>query len=240
MQIQWNKVTWYSKLIALVLFVALPFIGFYYGTQYGKTIALIGQPSTSLNVTSTQPSNDGLVAYYTNPAEWQTDTNSNVFSISYPIDFDAQDNYSTSPSTDWRENSDNTNGTQYFTLTVPKAFEPQTNFADATLTVGGSQNSTALADCLMPDQSDGPTTATSSVTINGVQFTIFTSDSAGAGNIYQTTSYRTIHAGECYAIEYTIHSSQIANYPSSYNLQQFDPTKITSLMQNIIGTFKFL
>ena len=39
MKIEWNKVTWYSKFIALALFVALPFIGFYYGTQYGKIAA---------------------------------------------------------------------------------------------------------------------------------------------------------------------------------------------------------
>lgn len=29
--IQWNKVTWYSKLLAVVLFVAVFFLGFYLG-----------------------------------------------------------------------------------------------------------------------------------------------------------------------------------------------------------------
>lgn len=41
MKIEWNKVTPYSKALALVLFIALPFIGFYYGTQYGETKAEI-------------------------------------------------------------------------------------------------------------------------------------------------------------------------------------------------------
>ena len=62
MKIEWNKVTWYSKLLALALFVALPFIGFYYGMQYGKIVGAIGQvppmiatssaiaPSTRVNV----------------------------------------------------------------------------------------------------------------------------------------------------------------------------------------------
>jgi len=36
MRIEWNKVTWYSKLFALLLFVTLPPIGFYLGVQYGK------------------------------------------------------------------------------------------------------------------------------------------------------------------------------------------------------------
>ena len=34
MTIEWNKVTWYSKVLALALFVALPFIGFYFGVKY--------------------------------------------------------------------------------------------------------------------------------------------------------------------------------------------------------------
>ena len=34
MPIEYNKVTWYSKLLALILFVALPFIGFWLGVQY--------------------------------------------------------------------------------------------------------------------------------------------------------------------------------------------------------------
>ncbi len=54
MKIEWNKVTWYSKLIALVFFVALPFIGFYYGVQYGKIVAAIGQaPAAAATATST-------------------------------------------------------------------------------------------------------------------------------------------------------------------------------------------
>ena len=238
MNIQWNKVTWYSKLLALALFVALPFIGFYYGAQYGKTIAVIGQmppaPIASSTVTG--------ISYYKNPAEWQSDANNTAggFSIAYPIDFDTQDNYSATPSTDWRAGANNVSGIKYFILTVPRAFEPQTNFSDTTLTVGASSAKAAVAQCMVPDQSGGPATATSSATINGITFTVFTSSDAGAGNLYQTTSYRTLHAGKCYAVEYTVHSSQIANYPSSYNLQPFDQAKIDSLMQTIIGTFKFI
>ncbi len=36
MKIQWNKVTWYSKVLALALFVALPFIGFKLGMCYER------------------------------------------------------------------------------------------------------------------------------------------------------------------------------------------------------------
>jgi len=241
MKIEWNKVTWYSKFIALVLFVALPFIGFYYGTQYGKTVALIGQtPTITAAATSTVTTAGN--PYYSDPAEWQTDANNTAgdFSIAYPLDFDTQDNYSATPSTDWRLAASNISGIKYFTLTVPRAFEPQTNFADTTLTIGASGNSTAVAGCLTPDQTGGPATATSSVTINGIVFTVFKSADAGAGNYYETTSYRTIHGGKCYAVEYTVHSGQLANYPSSYDLQPFSEQQINSVMQNIIGTFKFM
>lgn len=34
MQIQWNKVTWYSNLVAVILFIAIFALGFYLGDQY--------------------------------------------------------------------------------------------------------------------------------------------------------------------------------------------------------------
>ena len=241
MKIEWTKVTWYSKFLALVLFVALPFIGFYYGVQYGKITAPLSQTPTTV-ITPTSTAQNSADAYYNNPAEWQTDANNTQggFSIAYPLDFNTQDNYSAAPSIDWRMGANATQGIKYFTLTVPRAFEPQTNFIDTTLTVGGSQNNSAISQCMTQDQTGGPITATSSATVNGIPFTIFKSADVGAGNYYETTSYRTLHAGRCYAIEYTIHSGQIANYPAAYNLQPFDAQKIDSLMQNIIGTFKFM
>lgn len=39
--IEWNKVTWYSKLLALILFTTLPFIGFYFGVRYAEINATI-------------------------------------------------------------------------------------------------------------------------------------------------------------------------------------------------------
>ena len=239
MTISWNKVTWYSKTIALVLFVALPFIGFWYGTMYGELVA----PLTVTSSPSSTVSSVGFTGfdYYSNVAEWQTDANNTAggFTIAYPIDFSTQDNYSPAPSTDWRAGANGAPGMTYFALTIPPAFDPQTNFASAQLTVGASANNAAVANCLTPDPTGGPATATSSAVINGVQFTIFQSSDAGAGNIYETTSYRTLHAGQCYAVEYTIHSTQLGNYPPQYNLQQFDSAMVTDLLNRIVETFKF-
>ncbi|HEX4104266.1 MAG TPA: hypothetical protein VHZ04_02185 [Candidatus Paceibacterota bacterium] len=238
---KWNKVTWYSKLIALILFVVLPFVGFYLGIQYGENLVL-GNRSVTIVSSSGQSGAGTGAAYYSNTAEWQTDMRSEAdagFTIAYPIDFTADDNYSAAPVTDWRLNASSTPGTKFLTITIPSAFDPQTNFADATLTVGASASNAAIANCLTPDPTGGPAATPASTTINGVPFTVFSSADAGAGNYYETTSYRTTHAGECWAVEYTIHSSQIGNYPPSYDLQVFDQSMIQGVLDRMVGTFKF-
>jgi len=40
--VKFNQVTWYSKLLALILFVALPFLGFYAGMKYQQAIEPVG------------------------------------------------------------------------------------------------------------------------------------------------------------------------------------------------------
>jgi hypothetical protein len=188
--------------------------------------------------------------YYENVAEWQTDTRDDAgFAISYPVDFSTDDNYSMTPSADWNMQANGNQGISLFTLTIPKLFEPQTNFADATLTVGRSNDHDALVGCLvstfsaaspmMGEPGDFPNQASSTVMINGTAFTVFSSTGAGAGNFYETTDYRALHAGQCYAIEYTIHSSDLGNWPSSYNLQPFNKGMLTDVLNRIVGTFKF-
>lgn len=236
MKVEWNKVTWFSKIVAMALFVALPFIGFWYGMQYGELVALLRTTGGS-TVAATSTAQGGG-DYYHNVAEWQTDQNNAGWSIAYPIDFDTNDIYSKTPGIDWRFGADQSQlGILAFTLTIPRVFEPQTNFADAKLMVGYSANSTAVAQCLVPGPTGGPSNATSSVTMNGIPFTVFHATDAGAGNYYETTSYRTVNAGKCWAVEYTIHSAQIANYPPEYGLQPFDKAKLTDLLDRIVETF---
>lgn len=239
MKVEWNKVTWYSKIVALMLFVALPFIGFWYGIRYGVALQTVHDAAIAAQ-TPVQPN------YYENVAAWQPDVRSDAgFSLAYPLDFDANDNYSlgatAAPATDWRFGVDDAQpGILAFTLMIPRAFDPQTNFSDAKLTVGYSANKEAIAGCLAPGPAMGPSAAaTSSVIINGTSFTVFHAADAGAGNYYETTSYRTFYAGQCWAVEYTIHSSQIANYPASYELQPFDRAMVTGVLDRIVGTFRF-
>ena len=232
-KIEWNKVTPLSKVIALVLFVALPFLGFYYGVQYGQVAAYV---ATQNQVASTNTVDN----YYSDVAAWQTDIRNEAntgFSIEYPIDFNTDDNYSLTPSMDWQLNSNSVPGNLFFTLTIPRAFEPQSNFVEAKLTVGKSTAGNAISDCY-DNFSGGPAT-TSTVVMNGVTYRVASFSGAGAGNFYETKSYHTVHGGACWVVEYTIHSSQIGNYPPEYKLMPFDRAKAVQVLDRMIGTFKF-
>jgi hypothetical protein len=240
MKIQWNKVTWYSTLLAAILFIGLPFLWLWVGVRYGEFIGRLNTLFALEGKNYPVQSSNGE-EYYGNPAEWQTDQDSaGGFSIAYPIDFSIDQNYPATPSTDWRLGANGTAGVKALAITIPSAFEPQTNFVDATLTVGRSANGAAVAGCLVPDPTAGEDVATSTMAINGIAFTVFHSNDAGAGNLYDTTSYRTVHGGQCYALEYTVHSSQVANYPASYDLKPYNKAAVTGLFDRIVGTFKFL
>jgi hypothetical protein len=241
MKIKWNEVTWYSKMLALAVFIIVPIVAFWFGVGYGELAAMLTINNGNSAVVSA-PSAKGSTAaeYYSNVSEWQSYHDvQGGFAIAYPIDFPNEENYSPALSTDWRVTGNLTPGKLGFTLSIPASFEPQTNFADAKLTVGWSNDAGAVAQCMMSDPSGPNQIATSSVTINNANFTIFHSTGAGAGNFYETTSYRTLHTGRCYALEYTIHSSQIDNYPASYNLHPVDEKILTDVLDRIVGTFKF-
>jgi hypothetical protein len=102
-----------------------------------------------------------------------------------------------------------------------------------------SSDAAAVAQCPIQDPTGPLPAPTSSVAINGTGFTVFHSVGAGAGNFYETTSYRTLRAGQCWAIEYTIHSSNIGVYPPEYGLKPFDETKLHDVLDRIAETFCF-
>lgn len=225
-----SAVVW---IVVLIVFAAAAFyLGLHYGTPAPAQNPVI---ATSTSPVVVQEGSE----YYSNVAEWQSyqDTAAG-YAIAYPIDFSTDEPLSLKSSTDWLTNNvAQAPGFKIFTLTIPKVFEPQTNFSDATLTVGYSKNAAALADCLIAQNGESTSTP---VAINNADFTVLTSNDAGAGNLYETTSYRTTHAGACYVVEYTVHSAQLGNYPTSYNLSQFDETRVRGVLDTIVGTFRFL
>jgi membrane-bound inhibitor of C-type lysozyme len=121
-------------------------------------------------------------------------------------------------------------------IDVPQSYEPGTNFGNAWLTVGTSADSQAVADCTT--NLEGQQATSTPVTIGGVNYTVLAFAGAGAGNRYDTTSYRTVKDGQCYAIEYTIHYGVFENYPKG-SVKQFDEQKVANALDQVIQSFRF-
>lgn len=138
----------------------------------------------------------------------------------------------------WKMNIDGTLGLILATVNVPQSYEPKTNFGDAKFIVGTSSDPKAVKSCLITPAGNGTTKSTA--TINGVKYTKFISTDAGAGQRYQTTSYRTVRNSQCYVIEYTIHYSAIENYDPSLGIKAFDQKKIGEALDGIVQSFNFL
>ena len=162
---------------------------------------------------------------------------SKTFSFSYP------DQYVLSGSDfgysqDWSVGS-NDLGLLLAKVEMPRTiFTEKTNFAGAKFTIGASSNPDAINNCFIYNY--GPNGTTTSVVINGIKYVKLDFSDAGAGNYYETTSYRTVHNDQCYSIEYTIHSMNINNYPPEQGVRPFDKEKVTSILDDIVKSFKFI
>ncbi|CAN5739559.1 hypothetical protein BH11PAT2_BH11PAT2_00480 [soil metagenome] len=159
-----------------------------------------------------------------------------TFSLSYAPDFTVSGagiGYTTS----WMNNA-TTTGLVLAKFTLPKTFQPKTNFSEATLTVGTSPNPDAVASCLTDTTGTSP--SKTMVTINGTTYAKFVGSDAGAGNFYETTSYHTLRNSQCYVIEYTIHSTNIGNYSPDQGITEYDHAKVTGLLDSVVQSFKFL
>ena len=157
-----------------------------------------------------------------------------TFSFSFPNRFvlSAEQGYSQ----DWSVES-TSSGLVLAQIYIPKNFMPGTNFGDAKFTIGVSSDPDAISQCLVP-QFGNMEKATTTM-INDTVFTKFTFSDAGAGNFYDTTSYHVMKNGECYAIDYTIHSGNFYNYPTGA-IKMFDEAKVASVFESMVQSFKFL
>ena len=138
---------------------------------------------------------------------------------------------------DWMTNT-TSSGMLLAKVTVARDLQPKTNFAGATFTIGTSADDHAVADCLKG--TNGSTLASSTVNINKVPYSIVQSTDAGAGNFYLTTSYRAVRNNQCYAIEYTIHSTNIDNYSPDQGIKKFDQVQVENLFEGIVRSVSWL
>ena len=214
------------------MLVVLPFSGFglgaWYGIVRGKT--LIKEPSVSISAaTALQMKSETWV---------DQQIPGLTFTFKTPIDIQPAE-MGRSETTDWRRDSNGTNGMSYLRIEVPKLFEPMSNFQDAELTVGSSNDASAVANCLQYQQTGGGLGGVTNETIHGTDFRVYSSSDAGAGNRYYQTSYRTILNGSCYAIEYLIHSTALGNYPEEFGLHEFNIERVKALLEGIVHSFSF-
>jgi hypothetical protein len=158
-----------------------------------------------------------------------------IFSFAYPQKFvlsGAEIGYSQN----WSNNNSGL-GLILATVTIPKSFLPNTNFGDAKFVVGTSADSKAVRNCLLPV--NGETVFGQSEIINGQSFTKLSSKDAGAGNFYETLSYRTLYNNNCYSVQYTIHSTNIQNYSPDQGISEFDKTQVQNILEALVRSFKF-
>ncbi len=160
-----------------------------------------------------------------------------TFTVSYPDTFILSGS-AIGYTENWKTNTDSTLGVILATITSPANYQPKTNFGDAKFTVGTSSDLKAIKGCLADTSGQGVTKST--VVINKVPFTKFVSVDAGAGNRYETDSFRAIQNDQCYAIEYTIHYAVLDNYDPSSGIKAFDQKKVHAVLDGIVKSFSFL
>lgn len=137
--------------------------------------------------------------------------------------------------TDWRAGATEP-GMVLAMVTIPKSYMPKTNFSEARFIIGKSSNPEALKHCFEEPQGSG--TQRKRVLINGVPFIRLAFSDAGAGNLYETVSYRTKRGEECYAVEYTVHSTNIGMYSPDQGIQEFDKAKVFKVLETMAQSFR--
>jgi hypothetical protein len=159
---------------------------------------------------------------------------SNIFTFGYNPYFKASEGQNI-PSLDWRQNTKK-QGVLLASVVISRTYMPHTNLSDARFTVGRSTDMDEIKSC-MNNAINGEKKG-ESILIDGYPFVRFSLSDAGAGNLYETTSYRGIVDGDCYVIEYTIHSTNIGNYSPDQGIAEFDKTKLTNELESIVYSLK--
>lgn len=219
---EFHKVTWYSKLLALGMLIALPFIGFYYGRQYEQSMEEIKSQITTTIPQNSTPDIASWVHYTSDDGH---------LSAQYP--FFLEEFHPLKPSLDWRMGAQ-TLGTTYLDIKINRLYEPGTNFIEGIVHVGASRDAREVKKCLTGDTIGTTTTQT----IHGKVFMVTSGQGAGAGNYYETKNYRTVYDNTCYAIDTTIHSANIYNYPQEFHVKEFNPEHTAALVDAIVLTIE--
>lgn len=242
MKIEFNKVTNFSRICAVIVLVALPFWGFYVGYEYGSAGAppAAGESYTLANaapVMSYQTASGTVVYAPFEPKHYETSFYRKgvgplyTYSFSYPRDFDLS---AQNPAGGYL-----TNAAQVSVSTPADAFQnPKSNFGSASLTVSVTSSVPAVAGCYnMPPGVSGKPAATSTAMVNGISFETAATTDVGAGQIYDSRIYRTIFNGFCFEAALTVHTGNIGMYTPGA-VVPFDQEKAFSLLEAVFDSFQ--
>lgn len=132
-------------------------------------------------------------------------------------------------------------GYQYVTnnslarVDLPQSDFAGTNLGEASFIVGANSDNKIIDVCL---KSADEESATSSIEIiNGTEMKVFNGVGVGAGNIYETKSYRAVKNGVCYEATLLLHSGNIWNYTPGA-VKEFDHEKFLNSLMEILNTLK--
>ncbi len=111
-----------------------------------------------------------------------------------------------------------------------------TNLSEAMVIIGVSRDANIVAQCTsaVSPEEPGP-----QKTISGAAFSTFSALSAGAGNRFESTSYRTLHNGVCYAITKLIHYGVLENYDPDA-VHAYDARALNAKLDPIVQSFQFI
>ena len=113
-----------------------------------------------------------------------------------------------------------------------------TNLHEAYVEIGIDANpldSNQVNKCLQPkdwEKSQGV------ITIGQKEFSSFVGNDAGAGNLYESQTYRRVQDGHCYEIAEVLHSSNIGNYEPG-TIKEFDKKYFSAVLDKIATSFEF-
>ncbi len=196
MHIRWNEYTSLSRFGAIILFVGVfPVLSFYLGMEYQDTkmVLLAEEPEALVVLAAAQGARVG----------WKLHENSEYgFSIAYPPSLSAETSFSKHHAlgTLWSVGGlSQTEGKALLSVSLFRAEERgnPSRYYSAELRIGVSENSDAVAECLLSKNGEVGVDAV----IGDTTFRTFPIEEKSSLGYVAGTSYRAVHGGRCFAIE---------------------------------------
>ncbi|MCU0678922.1 MAG: hypothetical protein MUC28_00550 [Planctomycetes bacterium] len=121
-------------------------------------------------------------------------------------------------------------------IDLPANYFSGTNLNEAGVIISASGSPAILDVCL---ESAAGENMTGTTTINGMNFLIFQSEEAAAGNRHETISYRVVYNGLCYEAAITFRSGAMENYPPGA-VAEFDRELILNKLKPVVESLVFI